>query len=143
MRYRYASTAVAAGPAATDWVGGLAGQAGTRLPHVWLGAEGRQISTLDLCGAGFTLLVSADAARWRSAAETVRARTSLDIAVREIGAAGLADPEGDWLKQMALPVGGAVLVRPDQHVAARSDDELRPETLLPLLDSLLHRKDAL
>ena len=144
-RYRYRSRAVMPGQAGgdrpdADWVGQLAGQAGTRLPHVWLGRGGGQVSTLDLSGPGFTLLVSADVAGWRSAAEAVRAGTGLDIAVHEIGAAaGLADPDGNWLEQTALPAGGAMLVRPDQHVAARSDQGLRPETLPRVLAALLGR----
>jgi putative polyketide hydroxylase len=137
-RYRYVSQAVVPDQAGGDWVDRLAGQVGTRLPHVWVDAGGRQVSTLDLCGPGFTLLVSANAAGWRSAAETVRAGTGLDIAVQEIGhAADLADPGGSWLEQVALPVGGAMLVRPDQHVAARSDKGLHPDTLPSILDALL------
>jgi putative polyketide hydroxylase len=143
-RYRYRSRAVMPGQADGDqadaaWVGQLAGQAGTRLPHVWLGGDGRPVSTLDLSGPGFTLLVSADVAGWRSAAEAVRTGTGLDIAVHEIGTAGLADPDGNWLEQAALPAGGALLVRPDQHVAARSDQGLRPDTLPPILAALLGR----
>jgi putative polyketide hydroxylase len=143
-RYRYRSRAVMPGQAGgdrpdADWVGQLAGQAGTRLPHVWLGRGGGQVSTLDLSGPGFTLLVSADVAGWRSAAEAVRAGTGLDIAVHEIGAPGLADPDGNWLEQTALPAGGAMLVRPDQHVAARSDQGLRPGTLPRILAALLGR----
>jgi putative polyketide hydroxylase len=137
-RYRYVSQAVVPDQADGDWVDRLAGQAGTRLPHVWLDAGGRQVSTLDLCGPGFTLLVSSNAAGWRSAAETVRAGTGLDITVRELGdATDLADPGGSWLKQVALPAGGALLVRPDQHVAARSDGGLQPDTLPSILDALL------
>jgi putative polyketide hydroxylase len=137
-RYRYVSQAVVPDHADRDWVDRLAGQAGTRLPHVWLDAGGRQVSTLDLCGPGFTLLVSANAVGWRSAAETVRARTGLDIAVQELGdPTDLADPGGSWLEQVALPAGGAVLVRPDQHVAARSDGGLHPDTLASILDAIL------
>jgi putative polyketide hydroxylase len=137
-RYRYVSQAVAGNQAGADWVDRLAGQAGTRLPHVWLDAGGRQVSTLDLCGPGFTLLVSANAVGWRSAAETVRARTGLDIAVQELGdPTDLADPGDSWLEQVALPAGGAVLVRPDQHVAARSDGGLHPDTLASILDAIL------
>jgi hypothetical protein len=136
--YRYVSQAVVPDQARGDWVERLAGQVGTRLPHVWLDAGGQQVSALDLCGPGFTLLVSANAARWRSAAETARARTGLGITVHEIGpAAELADPGGSWLEQVALPAGGAMLVRPDQHVAARSDAGLYPDTLLRILGALL------
>jgi putative polyketide hydroxylase len=144
-RYRYASQAVVPDPedrdrAEGDWVDRLAGQVGTRLPHVWLDDAGRQISTLDLCGPGFTLFVSADAESWRSAAEKTHAVTGADVTVREIGPDGeLADPDHSWLDQVALPVGGAILVRPDQHVAARSDQGLHPDTLAPILDALLSR----
>jgi putative polyketide hydroxylase len=142
-RYRYVSQAVMSDPSGGDWVGRLAGQVGTRLPHVWLDASGRQVSTLDLCGPGFALLVSTNAARWRSAAETVRARTGLDIAVHEIGpAAELADPDGTWLEQATLPAGGAMLVRPDQHVAARSDQGLAAETLPSILAVILGHAPA-
>jgi putative polyketide hydroxylase len=144
-RYRYKSRAVLpdAGQAGGDWVGQLAGQPGTRLPHVWLEVGGRQVSTLDLCGPGFTLLVSADAVRWRSAAETARAATGLDLAVHETGsAAGLAGPGGSWLEQVALPAGGALLVRPDQHVAARSDQGLHPDTLPVILGALLSQEEC-
>lgn len=108
-RYRYVSAA----SGESDWVDHLAGQVGTQVPHVWLD-EG--VSTLDLCGPGFTLLVTEDAVRWRSAAAAV----SLDIAVHEISPG-------------SLPFEGALLVRPDQHVAARSDQGLSPDTLLPVL----------
>jgi 2-polyprenyl-6-methoxyphenol hydroxylase-like FAD-dependent oxidoreductase len=139
-RYRYVSQAVVPDQASGDWADQLAGQPGTRLPHVWLHAGGQQVSTLDLCGPGFALLVTEDAARWRSAAETVRAQIGMGVAVHEIGPdAELADPEGKWPKNIALPAGSAILARPDQHVAARSDQGLTPDTLLPVLESLLGR----
>jgi putative polyketide hydroxylase len=136
-RYRYVSSAVVPGQASGEWVDRLAGQAGTRLPHAWLAADGRQVSTLDLCGPGFTLLVTAEVGRWRTAADLVRATTGLDITTHDIGPAGLADSAGDWLEQLALPAGGAILVRPDQHVAARSDQGLTPDTLPSVVRVLL------
>ena len=114
-RYCYVS---AASSGESDWVDHLEGQVGTRVPHVWV-SDG--VSTLDLCGPGFALLVTADVAAWRAAASTVRG-----VAVHEIGPG-------------FLPSGGAMLVRPDQHVAARSDQGLHPDTLLPVLESILHR----
>src|SRR6185369_13525675 len=39
---------------------------GCRAPHVWLGRPDAALSTLDLVGAGFTLLVAADGDAWRS-----------------------------------------------------------------------------
>jgi hypothetical protein len=137
-RYRYVSPAVVPDQAGGEWVDQLAGQAGTRLPHAWLGTGERQVSTLDLCGPGFALLAGTHGDRWRSAAETVRSEIGLDITVHEIGpAAELGDPDGAWLEQTALPADGAMLVRPDQHVAARSDQGLSPDTLAPILHTLL------
>lgn len=143
------------------WVVRLTGQAGTRLPHAWLDRDGKQVSTLDLCGPGFALLAGADADRWRAAAETVRAETGLDVVVRDVSALAhpdatpvgssppgslLADsaPTGPrppgaedyWPELVALPAGGALLVRPDQHVAARSDQGLSPDTLPAILSAL-------
>jgi putative polyketide hydroxylase len=119
-RYCYVS---AASPGESDRVDHLEGQVGTRVPHAWV-ADG--VSTLDLCGPGFALLVTADVAAWRAAASKVR---GVDVAVHEIG------PD-------LLPSGGAMLVRPDQHVVARSDQGLHPDTLLPVLESILDRAPA-
>jgi putative polyketide hydroxylase len=142
MRYRYVSKAVAADHAGGDWVDQLAGQAGTRLPHVWLSNGGEQVSTLDLCGPGFALLVSGQAGRWRPAAEAAQAQTGLGIAVHHIGPASgetgtvLADPEGSWPRLTGMPSGGALLIRPDGHVAARSDAGLSPDRLAVTLRAL-------
>ena len=74
----------------------------------------------------------------------MRAGNGLHIAVHEIGdAADLGDPGGSWPEQVALAAGGAVLVRPDQHVAARSDAGLHPDTLPSILDALLGCRAAL
>jgi hypothetical protein len=50
--------------------------------------------------------------------------------------------DGDWLEQLMLPKDGAILVRPDQHVAARSDQGLKPGALLPIVRVLLGRAPA-
>jgi putative polyketide hydroxylase len=142
-RYRYVSAAVMPGHADGDWVGQLTGQEGTRVPHVWLDRGGQQVSTLDLCGPGFALLVSdtgTQASRWRSAAQAARAETGLSVSVHAIGpGAGLTDPSGAWPEQAGLPSGGALLVRPDAHVAARSDGGLTPDTLAASLAAFTGR----
>jgi 2-polyprenyl-6-methoxyphenol hydroxylase-like FAD-dependent oxidoreductase len=81
---------------------------GTRAPHVWL-ADGR--STLDLFGDGFVLLRLGDAAPEVNSIENAFARRGAPLSV-----IALEEPEILALYQNAL-----VLVRPDGHVAWRSD----------------------
>jgi putative polyketide hydroxylase len=134
MRYRYQSPAVVPDGTEGDRVAALHGQAGTRLPHAWLSIGGRQVSTLDLCGPGFAVLVTSDAARWHAAAEAARAETGLGVTVHEIDpSAAPADGGATWPEQTGLPGDGALLVRPDAHVAARSDAGLSPDTLVAIL----------
>ncbi|WP_337590412.1 hypothetical protein [Kribbella soli] len=43
------------------------------------------------------------------------------------------DVDGDWTERTGLAADGALLVRPDQHVAARSDSGLTPANLTTFL----------
>lgn len=98
---------------------------GCRAPHVWLGQQGDELSTLDLIGASFTLLVGPDGDDWEKEAETARKSLGLPIACYRIGSAGLQD-DGGFLEAYGIESDGAVLVRPDAHIAwratSRSDD---------------------
>jgi hypothetical protein len=90
---------------------------GARAPHAWIG-EGR--STLDLFGNGFVLLrLGADAPAGDS---IVRAFTAAGVPLR---VETLPQPEVRRLCERAL-----VLVRPDGHVAWRSDTEPADATAL-------------
>jgi putative polyketide hydroxylase len=134
MRYRYESPAVVPDGTEGDWVAALRGQAGTRLPHAWLDIGGRQVSTLDLCGPGFAVLVTSRAARWRAASAAAHAQTGVGVAVHQIDPlAGSAEAGASWAEQTDLRGDGALLVRPDGHVAARSDVGLSPDTLVAVL----------
>lgn len=92
---------------------------GCRAPHVWLGRPDAQFSTLDLFGSAFTLLAAPQAAAWCDAA--ARASDALDVRVDcyRIGAAGLNDL-GGFTSAYGVQRDGAVLVRPDGHVAWRN-----------------------
>lgn len=137
MRYRYESPAVTGDGAGEDRVAALHGQAGTRVPHALLDVDGRRVSTLDLCGPGFAILANSDAARWRSAAAAASAETGLSVAVHPIDpSAGLPEAGVSWPEQTGLPGDGALLVRPDGHVAARSDGGLSPDTLVAVLRAI-------
>ncbi|GAA1704471.1 FAD-dependent monooxygenase [Microbacterium sediminicola] len=97
---------------------------GARVPHCWVERSGHRISTLDLCGPEqFTLLTRARGARWVEAARAVAAERGIPLAVHRIGPGGdVADLYGDWSRVSEIGEQGAILVRPDQHVAWRHAD---------------------
>jgi hypothetical protein len=98
----------------------LAGQPGTRLPHHWLGAGagaaaadggagGARRSTLDLAGAGLTLVTAAEGDWWDAAAAGVSG-----VRVVRVGPAARA-----WAQAAGIGDKGGLLVRPDHVVAWR------------------------
>jgi 2,4-dichlorophenol 6-monooxygenase len=97
---------------------------GARLPHCWLfDAAGGKHSTLDLCGKGvFTLLTGIGGEGWEQAAARVGADLGVTIKVHVIGPRKpVQDHLGDWSRIRETRDAGAILVRPDQHVAWRHD----------------------
>jgi hypothetical protein len=96
----------------------LAGQPGTRAPHIWLTRDGQRLSTIDLFGRDYVLLTGPDGSAWVDAARSV---TDTGVEAYRIGRGGdLADVEGRWAAAYGVTDGGAVLVRPDGFVAWRS-----------------------
>ncbi len=94
---------------------------GARLPHVWLGRGGEQVSSLDIVGKGaFTVLTGIGGEAWVEAAEAVAAETGVEIVAHVIGPGReLIDIFGDWAEASEIEEPGCLLVRPDQHVAFR------------------------
>lgn len=114
---------------------------GCRAPHVWLNKGGHQMSTLDLLGREFVLLTGSKGQSWHSAAGQLE---SPRIACFVIGsgapdtcapgavkpgisaAHGVASqemavvPESGWPAAYGIEEDGAVLVRPDGHLAWRA-----------------------
>lgn len=87
---------------------------GSRLPHGWVQRDARRVSTLDLVEAdGLTLFVPEGSA-WATAARSLAA----PLVVVEWGR-DVTDPDDWWGSSAELAREGALLVRPDQHVAAR------------------------
>ena len=86
---------------------------GRRAPHVWLTREGRRVSTIDLFDGGFVLLSPSNV--WCAAGREVA--TTLAVPFR---AEVISDP--GWAEVYEVGQQGAVLVRPDGHVAWRSPD---------------------
>lgn len=98
---------------------------GSRLPHVWVfDRAGKKHSTLDLCGHGkFTLLTGIGGEAWADTAATVGQALGLEIRVQLIGTGrDWQDLGGDWARASEVADAGAVLVRPDHHVAWRRAD---------------------
>ncbi|MFD3456471.1 FAD-dependent oxidoreductase [Streptomyces sp. NPDC058691] len=94
---------------------------GAKLPHAWLTAGTRTLSTLDLGGGGrFTLLTGIGGDAWVAAARAVGADLGLDIATAVIGPGqDYEDPYGDWARLRETGDTGVLLVRPDLYVAFR------------------------
>ena len=90
---------------------------GGRLPHAWVARQGARISTLDLAAPDRYTLVT-DSPAWAEAARTL-ADGPLPLSVVQVGR-DVLDPDGAWRKVSEISGDGAVLVRPDQHVAWRS-----------------------
>ncbi|MFL5909552.1 MAG: FAD-dependent monooxygenase [Gaiellaceae bacterium] len=96
---------------------------GHRLPHGWLDRGGRRLSTHDLTGNGtsFALITGPGGTAWREAAAEVAEKFSIPIVAARIGSgAEFADVDGRWDAVRGITDEGAVLVRPDNHVAWRS-----------------------
>jgi len=100
---------------------------GSRAPHCWLRRGAERISTLDLFGRDFVLLAPSGARGWITAAGR---QTEGRVRCVRIGPRGdWDDAEGTWLRLYETGPEGAVLVRPDGHVAwrasaaPRDDDE--------------------
>ncbi|MEM9408559.1 MAG: FAD-dependent monooxygenase [Acidobacteriota bacterium] len=91
---------------------------GARLPHAWVQHDGDRVSTLDLASlTGPTLLCGPEGESWRQAA------ASLGVRALSIGAGGdVDDSDRAWEALRQTSPEGALLVRPDRHVAWRSSD---------------------
>jgi 2-polyprenyl-6-methoxyphenol hydroxylase-like FAD-dependent oxidoreductase len=125
----YSSAAVVsdgtAPPAVADSYSDYAPSAspGCRAPHVWL--AGVRLSTLDLFGAGFTLLCGPDEEGWREAARTATRESGVPVALYTVGGAGLGENTARFLDLYGIGSDGAVLVRPDGYVGWRSPGALQ------------------
>jgi 2-polyprenyl-6-methoxyphenol hydroxylase-like FAD-dependent oxidoreductase len=88
---------------------------GARVPHAWVRRDGVRVSSLDVCGyEGFTLITGPNGRAWREAHGGLVPLTCVTIG-RDV-----ADIGGRWATLLGIEPSGAVLVRPDQHVAWRA-----------------------
>jgi putative polyketide hydroxylase len=94
-------------------------RAGSRAPHVWLNVDREPVSIQDLFGYGFVLLTGVGGAAWRRAAPRVAEQLGVPFGVMTIGGAELSTASDNWLEMYGIDAAGAVLVRPDGHIAWR------------------------
>jgi putative polyketide hydroxylase len=118
---------------------------GSRAPHVWLTRGDQQISTIDLFGPHFVLLAGTDGDAWRRATQAI-GPSSPPLTVYTVGTGGdLGDLDGKWHEAYGVDTHGAVLVRPDGHVAwrSRSGASNPAEVLRAALDCVFGRMPAI
>jgi putative polyketide hydroxylase len=118
---------------------------GSRAPHVWLTRGNEQISTIDLFGPHFVLLAGRDGDTWRRAAQGIGTSWPPLIAFTVGKDGDLSDLDGDWHGAYGVDPDGAVLVRPDGHVAwrSRSGASNPLEVLRGAFDGLFGRMPAI
>ena len=117
---------------------------GVRLPHAWVGNWLEKHSTHDLAPyTRFTLLTGTTGAPWEDAAHTAAERLGVDVETVVIGPdREITDLYFDWIRVRGTEEDGAILVRPDKHIAWRID-RLPPdpvEQLTAALSSVLARE---
>jgi 2-polyprenyl-6-methoxyphenol hydroxylase-like FAD-dependent oxidoreductase len=93
---------------------------GSRAPHLWIDVRGDRMSTLDLFGTALVLLTGRDGAAWHDAARNVRSTMRVPLGAVTVGGADVQDRSGAWQSAYGIDADGAVLVRPDGHIAWRS-----------------------
>jgi len=106
------------------------GRPGTRLHHLWIEQDGERLSTLDLAGRGFSLLVGPEGADWIEAARA----EGLDVH-RIDDAAAAAD--------LGLSGPSALLLRPDGVIGWRTNAlPADPQSVLKEARSALRAAEA-
>jgi hypothetical protein len=91
------------------------------------------------------LLAGSDGEAWRRAAQAIGPSWP-PLFVFKVGSDGdLADPDGNWHQAYGVDTDGAVLVRPDGHVAwrSRSAGSNPLQVLRTALDRLFGRMPAI
>jgi hypothetical protein len=93
---------------------------GSRAPHAWVDVHGDRRSTLDLFGTSFVLVTGTDGTAWHDAARNVSGALDIPLGVAAIGGPEIQVVSDDWRSAYGIDADGAVLVRPDGHIAWRS-----------------------
>jgi 2,4-dichlorophenol 6-monooxygenase len=94
---------------------------GGYLPHAWVEHKGKRVSTLDIVGQRrFVLIVGIGGRVWIAAASTASDEVGVEVLVRQIGyRCPYDDVLREWTSRREVGDHGAILVRPDRHIAWR------------------------
>lgn len=118
---------------------------GAHLPHAWVGDSVTKLALMDLAPYDrWTLITGVAGEDWAPAAEKVAAELGVPLASVVIGPGReVTDLYYDWSKLREVEESGALLVRPDKHIAWRAptlaDD---PEAALHAALSTVLGRDA-
>lgn len=113
---------------------------GSRAPYMHLIQNGHKISTLDLFEKEFVLLIGKEGKNWVNAAQKIDHLKLIPFKFYRIAAdADLIDPENVFHNLYEISEQGCVLIRPDGHVAWRSqgESELSEKTLKNVFEKLM------
>ncbi|MEU0312622.1 FAD-dependent monooxygenase [Nocardioides sp. NPDC006273] len=95
---------------------------GAHLPHAWVGDNVEKHAMLDLAPyTQWTLITGVAGEAWEDAVAAVRSRVGIPLQAVVIGPGRrVTDLYFDWAKLREVEESGAILVRPDKHIAWRS-----------------------
>ncbi|MFE9651031.1 FAD-dependent oxidoreductase [Streptomyces sp. NPDC006365] len=95
---------------------------GAHLPHAWVGDNVTKLAMMDLAPyTRWTLITGIAGEDWAAAAEKVARDVGIPLETVVIGPGReVTDLYYDWAKLREVEESGAILVRPDKHIAWRS-----------------------
>ncbi|MFE4667572.1 FAD-dependent monooxygenase [Streptomyces sp. NPDC056716] len=94
---------------------------GYRAPHFWAALDGDRVSSIALCDGDFVVFTGPDGQPWTEAARALPLDNTPAITAYRVAADGDLVPETDFCKLYGIQPDGAVLIRPDGHVAYRAE----------------------
>ena len=119
------------------------GRPGSRAPHVFLSSGGSEVSTLDLFGRNYVLLIAPEGEAWRRAGVAAADALGVPVDSYVVGGGELGDADGRFPDAYGISGSGAALVRPDGIVGWRSVDatDASEDNMRDVVTALLCRTD--